>query len=70
MLSIFNDKSVNMVSGPVMFIENNILDKIQNLEFLSLIGTGAASIGLHSPLFCNGENLAIRKTIFEKNPNH
>ena len=41
MLSIFNDKSVNMVSGPVMFIENNILDQIQNLEFLSLIGTGA-----------------------------
>ena len=39
MLSIFNDKSVNMVSGPVMFIENNILDQIQNLEFLSLIGT-------------------------------
>ena len=38
MLSIFNDKSVSMVSGPVMFIENNILDKIQNLEFLSLIG--------------------------------
>ena len=69
MLSIFNDKSVNMVSGPVMFIENNILDQIQNLEFLSLIGTGAASIGLHSSLFCNGANLAIRKTIFEKNKN-
>ena len=59
----------HMVSGPVMFIENNILDKIQNLEFLSLIGTGAASIGLHSPLFCNGANLAIRKTVFEKNKN-
>ena len=69
MLSIFNDKSVNMVSGPVMFIENNILDQIQNLEFLSLIGTGAASIGLQRPLFCNGANLAIRKTIFEKNKN-
>lgn len=69
MLSIFNDKSVSLVSGPVMFIENNILDKIQNLEFLSLIGTGAASIGLHRPLFCNGANLAIRKTIFEKNKN-
>ena len=69
MLSIFNDKSVSLVSGPVMFIENNILDKIQNLEFLSLIGTGAASIGLQRPLFCNGANLAIRKTIFEKNKN-
>jgi len=69
MLSIFNDKSVSMVSGPVMFFENNILDKIQNLEFLSLISTGAASIGLQRPLFCNGANLAIRKTIFEKNKN-
>ena len=69
MLSIFNDKSVSMVSGPVMFTENNTLDKIQNLEFLSLIGTGAASIGLQRPLFCNGANLAIRKTIFEKNKN-
>ena len=69
MLSIFNDKSVSMVSGPVMFIENNIFDKIQNLEFLSLIGTGAASIGLQRPLFCNGANLAIRKTVFEKNKN-
>ena len=69
MVSIFNDKSVSMVSGPVMFIENNILDKIQNLEFLSLIGTGAASIGLQRPLFCNGANLAIRKTVFEKNKN-
>ena len=36
---------------------------------MSLIGTGAASIGLQRPLFCNGANLAIRKTIFEKNKN-
>ncbi len=42
------------------------MDKFQALEFLSLSGTGAASVMLQKPLMCNGANLCFLKSEFEK----
>lgn len=56
------------ISGPVKFEHSgNILKTwtgIQALEFMSLIGTGAASIRMGYPLMCNAANLAVRKDKF------
>ncbi|MEO5570746.1 MAG: glycosyltransferase family 2 protein [Bacteroidia bacterium] len=53
-----------MISAPVCFSENNLFDKIQSLEFISLIGSGAAAIKAGYPLMCNAANLAFKKEIF------
>ncbi|MBC8265850.1 MAG: glycosyltransferase [Flavobacteriales bacterium] len=69
-LSYFLDENIKMVSAPVVF-ENKkgIFQKLQSLEFLSLIGSGAAAISRGKSIFCNGANLAYRKSVFfEVNP--
>ena len=53
-----------MICGPVVFSESNLFDKIQSLEFMSLIGIGAAAIQSRYPLMCNAANLAFKKEIF------
>ena len=65
MSSSFSDKKINFVSGPVSFKESStIFSKIQDLEFLSLVASGAGAIGINRPIFCNGANMAYRKKVF------
>jgi poly-beta-1,6-N-acetyl-D-glucosamine synthase len=57
--------NASMVVGPVTFnISNKVLTNLFTLEFLSLVGTGAGTIGLNKAIFCNGANLCFRKSIF------
>ena len=59
------------VAGPVSFHPViSFLDHFQELDFASLIGTGAASIALGFPLICNGANLAFRRTAFDQVHGH
>ncbi|VTQ05343.1 glycosyltransferase family 2 protein [Sphingobacterium daejeonense] len=54
-----------MVSSPVCYDEEkSYFEKLQTLEFLYLIGLGAAGIGNGNPTTCNGANLAYRKSLF------
>ena len=54
-----------VASGPVSFNhQSTFFNQIQTLEFLSLIASGAAAIGLNKPIFCNGANMAYRKADF------
>lgn len=65
MTSSFRNEKAMFVSGPVALKgENNLLSKIQTIEFASLIGSGGALINLKYPLMCNGANLAFRKSAF------
>lgn len=59
------DRSPDLIIGPVQLIENQTLfSKIQALEFLSLIVSGAGASGVGMPIMCNGANLAFRKEIW------
>jgi cellulose synthase/poly-beta-1,6-N-acetylglucosamine synthase-like glycosyltransferase len=55
-----------LVSAPVslFYDKKKIFQRMQALEFSSLIGMGAASIQNQKPNMCNGANLAYRKDIF------
>ena len=54
-----------MVSSPVCYHEEkSYFEKLQTLEFLYLIGLGAAGIGNGNPTTCNGANFAYRKDLF------
>lgn len=56
-----------MISGPVRLSPvNGFFQKIQGLEFLSLVGAGAGAIGNANPLMCNGANLAFEKEAFDE----
>tara|TARA_B100001142_G_scaffold328081_1_gene387303 strand:+ start:1099 stop:2214 length:1116 start_codon:yes stop_codon:yes gene_type:complete len=63
--SYFINKDIKMVSGPVIFEhKDGIFHKFQLLEFLSLIGSGAAAIQRNKGIICNGANLAYRKDTY------
>jgi cellulose synthase/poly-beta-1,6-N-acetylglucosamine synthase-like glycosyltransferase len=61
----FSDEKIKMVSAPVLFKnKKGIFWELQSLEFLSLIGSGAAAIGRGKSIFCNGANFAYRRSVF------
>ncbi|MFC2096206.1 glycosyltransferase [Bacteroidota bacterium] len=54
-----------MLVAPVTFKSSiNIFKRLQTLEFLSLIGSGAGAIGINRPIMCNGANLLFEKSIY------
>jgi cellulose synthase/poly-beta-1,6-N-acetylglucosamine synthase-like glycosyltransferase len=55
----------HLLIGPVFLKgQKGLLGHFQNLEFLSLIASGAGAAGIDRPILCNGANLAASKTLF------
>lgn len=55
------------ISAAVKFKEeHSFLFHIQNLNFISLIGSTIGAFGIHKPFLCNGANLCYRKDVFHK----
>ncbi|SKB80324.1 glycosyltransferase [Daejeonella lutea] len=66
-VEFYHTGNYNMISSPVTYFEEkNAFEEIQTLEFLFLIGLGAAGIGNRIPATCNGANLAYRRDVFIK----
>ncbi len=65
MLSHFTDNTMLVVGG-VRLSASSFFEKLQQLEFVSLIGSGVATLGWNLPSMANGANLAYRKVAFEK----
>lgn len=66
-VEFYHRGNYNMISSPVTYFEEkNAFEEIQTLEFLFLIGLGAAGIGNRIPATCNGANLAYRRDVFIK----
>ncbi len=64
---VYTSRKPYFISGPVSFHNTHTLfERMQLVEFASLIGVGAASIGMGKPNMCNGANLAYAKEAFEK----
>jgi len=54
-----------VISSPVTYFEEkSLFERMQTLEFYTLVATGAAFIGNNHASTCNGANLAYRKDIF------
>mgnify|MGYP005983957295 CR=1 FL=1 len=67
----FEEKDVVFLSAPVFFLDSvssNIIQriwtKIQQIEFASLIVSGAVSIKMNFPNMCSGANIAYLKSAF------
>lgn len=61
----FYPVEIQMVLGPVVFNDGlNLLQKIQVVEFLGVMGTTAGSAEKGCPVMCNGANLGYRRSVF------
>jgi len=49
-----------MVCGPVLLSYNSLIEKVQAIEFSSLIAVAASSIAIHKPTLCNAANFLVR----------
>ncbi len=64
-VSFYVKYNPKMIVSPVIINEENtFFEKIQSLEFLSLIGSGAGAININHAIMCNGANLAFEKNMF------
>ncbi len=64
-VNFYEHHDFKMISSPVAYFEEkSFFEQLQTLEFLYLIGLGAASIGNKMPSTCNGANLCYRKDTF------
>ncbi len=65
MADFYMQNDVVCVSAPVYFADvSNIFEKMQVVEFASLVGSGAACLGLNMPNMCNGANFSYKKSAF------
>lgn len=64
-VNYYEQNDFNLISSPVVYFEEkSLFERLQTLEFLFLIGLGAAGIGNKMPSTCNGANLAYKKSVF------
>ncbi|MCD4682283.1 MAG: glycosyltransferase [Bacteroidales bacterium] len=64
-VSLYEPERPRMIVGPVCFHnETSIFEKIQTLEFLSLIAITGGAIRIGRPIMCNGANLVYEKKTF------
>ncbi len=64
----FRYNKPEMIIGLVdMISEKGLYNKFQQLEFLSLVGSGAGAAGISRPVFCSGANLIYRKSLYDIN---
>jgi len=64
--NIFGEKQPpDMVVGLVAAkTGNTLIERFAETEFLSLIASGAGAVASGHPIYCNGANLAFRKSLF------
>lgn len=60
MVNCFETVDPVFISGPVLLNpKGNFFGLFQEVEFMSLVASGAGAIGIHSPVMCNGANLGF-----------
>jgi cellulose synthase/poly-beta-1,6-N-acetylglucosamine synthase-like glycosyltransferase len=62
----FNDPSIALVPSYTLIKGNRIFDKLQAVEWLYMHTMAAAGVGLNNPLGCYGNNLSIRKKVYDE----
>jgi len=65
--SYYEKYKPKLISGPVVIKEAfGFFKSFQSMELMSLVASGAGSIGMKKPIMCNGANLAFTKEAYLK----
>jgi len=63
----YEEHHPKMILGPVVLNPaTTFFEKLQSLEFMSLIASAAGSAKCHFPILANGANLAYERSVFEE----
>ncbi|MBN8697565.1 MAG: glycosyltransferase [Bacteroidetes bacterium] len=63
--SFYVQTKAKMIVGPVVFQnENSFFEKMQSMELVALIASGAGSLHYNKPVMCNGANLIFERSVF------
>ncbi|MEQ8239060.1 MAG: glycosyltransferase [Cyclobacteriaceae bacterium] len=54
------------IAGPVKMSSSNLFQRLQSIEFAGLTGAGAILLSAGNPFYCNGANMAYKKSAFIK----
>jgi cellulose synthase/poly-beta-1,6-N-acetylglucosamine synthase-like glycosyltransferase len=66
-VGFYETGNYKLISSPVLYFEEkSTFEEMQSLEFLFLLGLGAAGVGNKMPSTCNGANLAYRREVFHE----
>ncbi len=69
-IAFYLQNSYKLIVGPVVFKHKNLFHKLQTIEFISLVGSGAGAIGINRPIMNNGANLLFEKTLYAESNQH
>lgn len=65
LVSRMRSEDCAMVCGPVRYSDGKgFFNKVMQLEFLSLTGSGAAGFFMGRPFMCNGANFAVERKVY------
>lgn len=65
LMNFYEKEKPKMIVGPVSFHnDNTFFEKLQTIEFLSLIAVTGGAVRINKPIMCNGANLAYEKKAF------
>ncbi len=66
MIAEMKTRNYSMICGPVCFANGKgFWNKLFQLEFLSLTGSGAAGFFMNKPFMCNGANFAVEREVYK-----
>ncbi len=66
-VNFYQQKQAKFISSPVALdFPQSFFEKMQVVEFASLVGTGAGTLYWGKPTMCNGANIAFEKAAFEE----
>jgi cellulose synthase/poly-beta-1,6-N-acetylglucosamine synthase-like glycosyltransferase len=67
MVGCFVDETPVFISGPVILNSNrSVFGCFQEIEFMSLVASGAGAIRINQPIMCNGANLGFSAEAYQR----
>lgn len=63
-VAYYNTHKPKLIIAPVLMKTNNVFEKMQSLDFFSLVASGAGASGIQQAIMCNGANLAFEKDAY------
>jgi cellulose synthase/poly-beta-1,6-N-acetylglucosamine synthase-like glycosyltransferase len=65
MVAYYMEHNPKLIVGPVVYQrERSVIQKFFSLDFVSLVASGAGSVGAKHPFMGNGANLAFQQKVF------
>lgn len=66
MVAQFKNPKIGLTFGPIRYENEGFLEKMLSAEQAALLGSSLATLKIGIPTMCNGANMAVRKSAFEK----